>query len=155
MEDAEKNEMGTSQAKQDIPLCPNCLAANDPNAYFCSKCGTPMSSYATMDPIASIWARGDTWRKAASRPTRPITLVGMWLLFGVQLLTLLFLLLHTGILYGTGETPVSTPDLINFGLVTGMIVVYCAILFKTTRNYYRHKKLAKDEPAPSQCNPSD
>jgi ribosomal protein L40E len=129
MASAEHNEMNDSQAKQDTPLCPHCLAENDPKAHFCYKCGTPMSYHATVDPIASIWARGDTWRKAVSRPTRPITLVGMWLLFGVSSL----LLLHAMFFAGSLEGIVSLEGFITVGLCTAMIVLYGCILVKTTK----------------------
>ena len=142
MESPENNEMIDSAANQDKALCPNCLAANDPRDYFCCKCATPMSSHAAIDPIASIWARGDTWRKAASRPTRPITLVGMWLLFGVPLL----LLLYYVFLMGSMEDFVSLDSFIAFGVLTAIIVLYVAILLKTTRNYYRQKKSEKIQP---------
>ncbi len=146
MGNAENNEISASEAKQDKPLCPNCLAVNDPKTYFCYKCGTPMSSHATIDPIASIWARGDTWRKAASRPTRPITLVGMWLLFGVPLL----LLLYYVFLIGSMEDFVSLESFITFGVLAAIIVLYGSILLKTTKNYYQLKKLEKSQPPASE-----
>ena len=148
MVSVDNNEMAVFEGKQDEALCPHCLAANDPKAHFCYKCGTPMSSYATIDPIGSIWATGDTYRKATSRPTRPIILVGMWLIFGVPVLCYVFLVAVWKVL-----RPLE--GFIWFGVLVGVIVLYVAILLKTTKNYFRQMKFEKSQARASENDSSE
>ena len=130
------NEEAKSEVIKDKALCPNCLTANDPKADFCHKCATPMSTHATIDPIASIWARGDTWRKAVERPTKLIVLLGMWAIFGIPMLVYLFLI-------ATIRNIVSPHPVIVFGTLTALIVLHAAILLKATKNYCRLKELER------------
>ena len=134
MEKAENNDR--LNVNQDVPLCHNCFSPNDPQAHFCHKCNTPLSVLASMDPVARIWSMGDTFRKAASRPYRPIILIGMWLLFGPRLLYA-FLLTFS---FATSICVVSTEMIAPLGVGAASVVLYAAILFKTTRNYYRIKR---------------
>lgn len=127
---------------QEIPLCHNCLAENHPYFHFCHKCNTPLTAIASMDPVFSIWSRGNTWHKAASRPYRPIILIGMWLLFGPRLVMLFYVIYSSGLL-----TYAVWPEaLLTLGLFIAYAVLLAAILFKTTRNYYRLKAQRAAEP---------
>ena len=150
MNNAHDDKITDSQQQPEEALCPNCLTPNDPRAYFCRKCATPMSSFAVMDPIGSIWARGDTWHKAASRPTRPIILLGMWLMFGPLALFLLWFLLFYMFDEGTGLEAV-----ITLGLVISLFVLYSTILLKTTRNYLRLKASQPNEAIDAQDTDAD
>ena len=60
------------------PVCPHCMRENSPQAHFCVKCATPMSSLAAIDPLGRIQATGDTYRTAIhqSGPSK-VTLVAM------------------------------------------------------------------------------
>ena len=133
MERDENN--GQPDTTLDVPLCHNCFSPNDPQAHFCHKCNTPLSVLASMDPIARIWSMGDTWRKAASRPYRPIILIGMWLLFGTRLVLILCLLPIILIF-----DPPSLERFIGLGYPIACVILFGVILFKTTRNYLRQKK---------------
>ena len=126
---------------QDVPLCHNCFAENHPYFHFCHKCNTPLTAIASMDPIYSIWSRGDTWHKAASRPYRPIILIGMWLQFGPPLVFILCLLPIV-----LAEVVMSPERLITLGTFTAYAILLIAILFKTTRNYIRIKQQQATEP---------
>lgn len=137
MEKAENNDKPGDA--QEVALCQNCLAENRPDSHFCHKCNTPLSALASMDPIASIWSRGDTWRKAASRPYRPIILIGMWLLFGIPLL-LILRLIAISFIDNPPEDIFSVEVLIGLGGPLAGVLLLAAILFKTTRNYLRQKK---------------
>ena len=122
------------------PLCPDCLAVNEPLAHFCGKCGTPMTAHAEIDPLGRIYAMGDTWWKATRRPSSPIILVGMWLIFGVPalgLLTLLPVVLFTA--YGITIGEVTLGGILGMLLILALIGVYAAVLIKTTKNYLRRR----------------
>ena len=122
------------------PLCPDCLAVNEPLAHFCSKCGTPMTSHAEIDPLGRIYAMGDTWWKATRRPSSPIILVGMWLIFGVPVFMLLIFLpvvLFDEYGISTGEGPLGA--LLGMLVILALIGVNAAVLIKATKNYLRHR----------------
>ena len=125
---------------QDAALCPNCLTPNHSSARFCERCGTPMTSLAEIDPLASIHARGDTFRKAAARPTRPIILIGMWLILAPQIPVIVWAMWY--------EVLAPVPLLETFGAIflgAGGITLYTAMLWKTTRNYFRARQSTADE----------
>ena len=123
----------------EVALCHNCLAKNDPHAHFCYKCNTPLTAIASMDPIGSIWSRGDTWRKAVSRPVRPLNVIGMWVLWGLQLaLALIWIAIR---LIGEPQEIIWSFQLIlALCLWLGITVLIGTMLFKSTRNYYRLKQ---------------
>ncbi len=74
----------TSLQAEPPALCPNCCKGNAVAGHFCTRCGAPLSSMATMDPLWSVWAEGYMVRKAVHRPRSWMTLVGMWLIFAPQ-----------------------------------------------------------------------
>jgi len=138
---------------KDKKLCQNCLEPNFPREHFCVKCGTPLTSHAEIDPLGQVYALGDTYRKAAQKPTRPFVVWAMWLLLGPQIPYLLW-----GLLANVGEwikprslyddmyriSSLSQPQ--SFFATSGgvalmllMILIYAAILHKVTKNYYRLK----------------
>jgi len=122
------------------PLCPNCLAVNEPLAHFCRKCGTPMTSHAEIDPLGRIYAMGDTWWKATRRPSSPIILVGMWLIFGVPVFMLLILLPDVLFeAYGISIREVTLWRILAMLVILTLIGVYAAVLIKTTKNYLRRR----------------
>ncbi|GAG05518.1 unnamed protein product, partial [marine sediment metagenome] len=123
------------------PLCPDCLAVNEPLAHFCRECGTPMTSHAEIDPLGQIYAIGDTCWKATRRPSSPIVLVGMWLIFATPLVVLLIALL---MVMTSDKIPGFTPQPLFGGIlkmlaILGICGIYIAILIKTTKNYLRHR----------------
>jgi len=122
------------------PLCPNCLAVNEPLAHFCCKCGTPMTSHAEIDPLGRIYAMGDTWWKATRRPSSPIILVGMWLIFGVPVFMLLILLPSVlSEAYGISIREVTLGGIFGMVVILALIGVYAAVLIKATKNYFRRR----------------
>ena len=117
-------------------MCPNCLLEIPPLAHFCERCGAPVSSIAVMDPMGTVYARGFAFQKAATRSTRPIMLIGMWLLFaptalfmlGFGLYGLVTLLFHPQLQLG---------ELFSVGLFLAFGWLFASILIRTTRNYRR------------------
>ena len=152
----ESSLTGRQRSKiQGLPLCPNCLSENQPEAHFCVKCQSPLSSHAAIDPLGRIQATGDTYRKAIKYPSSLVVFVGMWLLFG-------------GMIFFTA---ISQINLINeicssddgffyyndvygghfrpweiFSLVLQLIVIvasyifYLAVLLKYTSSYIRKRR---------------
>src|ERR1700722_13210087 len=75
-------KMAIQDESEERVICPNCFTPNSEREHFCRKCGTPLTSAAVPDPLGQIYSEGDTYRKAIASPTKPIVLIGMWLIFG-------------------------------------------------------------------------
>jgi hypothetical protein len=46
--------------------------------HFCEHCGAPLTSHATMDPFATVFAEGYAARQVLHKPARPIIVIGIW-----------------------------------------------------------------------------
>ena len=126
-------------------LCPHCLQGNMEAADFCVKCGTPLTAHAEIDPMGRIFAQGDTYRKAVAGSSKLIVVLGMWLIFGVGLLALAVAmpsLSGSGAMAGVKEMVML---LIWCGMLAGTAIVSGAILFRTTRNYFRLRRADKEQ----------
>ena len=108
----------------------NCMAPNEPSAHFCTKCGAPLSSYASTGPFESLFAEGAVYRQAAGRPRKLIVVLGVWLIFIPMMLSGLAIL-NAGFGF--------------FGALGGVaiIAVSGAMIWKTTRNYLAWKQAHK------------
>jgi|GEM_PF-2166458 len=53
-----------TKATEEQELCIACLQPNIPGTDFCAHCRTPLTSYASTDPIHRIHATGGFLRKA-------------------------------------------------------------------------------------------
>jgi len=109
--------------------CPACQARNDRFAIFCHKCGAPIGTTATLDPIASIHTQGFLIRKALDRRPKPIVLIGTWILF------LPAFLVGAGfatfaIIYRRGFG-----DFVFFWIAVGLMCLSFAFLYRVTRNF--------------------
>ena len=147
MADSEPRGPEQSGGSQDRAVCPKCMTPNDPREHFCSKCATPMSSFAAIDPIFSIWARGDTWRMASSRPTSRIVLIGMWLLCvpaGLYFAVVLIWIWSAPAMI-QAESGDQLSDLFASLVLLAVMALYAAIVIKTTRNYLRHARGSRAE----------
>ena len=76
------------------PVCPKCLRPNTADKHFCVHCNAPLTTFATTAPYEHILAGGFAVRTASSALTKPIILIGMWLLFGPGFLVLVALDLY-------------------------------------------------------------
>jgi ribosomal protein L40E len=110
-----------SEEKQ---LCVKCLAPNDPNAHFCEKCGTQLSSYAAIGPYEAVFSEAGIYRAAAEGPHNLLVMLGIWVIFGIVLMTgiLLCVMASGEFLY------------VVFGAVCCAFSIL--MLVKTTRNYF-------------------
>jgi hypothetical protein len=129
------SDPASTDPREETPLCPHCLAEIESIAHFCSGCGGPISSIAMMDPLGSIHARGFAFGKATSGTSRPIVLVGMWLICIPEAVICfwfgfwnMYSIVWQGLFdfAGLAESAVA--------LLGGGIFV--AILYRTTRNFH-------------------
>ena len=109
-------------------LCRICLEPNEPGATFCKDCGAPLSSYAATGPFESILAEGHVYRQAAEHPQKVIVLLGMWLIFGFVAFVGFFV-------FALKSGNYESMWLRLFGLM--IFGIASAILWRTTRNYFR------------------
>jgi len=151
------------------PLCPSCLAPAKRLQHFCAECGAPLTSHAEIDPLGRIYSMGDTFRKAAASPRRRIVLIGMWFIFALPLvfvvMGLVSVLGEQGdvAMPGDGElvdwsevTRVPAPWTLSrifcLLLLIGVALLYGAIVFKTTRNYFRKSQTSDSDAADVESN---
>lgn len=127
-------------------VCPSCTHSCPGDAHFCPHCRSPISSYAATGPFESIFAEGAAYRRAVSSPTKPIILVGVWLIFFPFACSGIFaavFLIKT--LIGSGFTNIHREDLylMIWGLALGPIGAFA--LYQTTRNYISTRRTQNSE----------
>ena len=116
---------------QQLIVCHKCLHENEEGRDFCEKCGAPIGVYTTLSPFKRIYAAGHTYREASSNPTRPIVVIGVWLIFAPGAVLLLYSLFEI-----LAERAWSQE--FAWFLCYGAISV--ALLSKTTINFIKNKK---------------
>ena len=115
-------------------LCPNCMAENLPVRDFCENCGCPIGQFVNVDPLKRIYSQGWLYRKTVSGRITPIVFWGMWLIFGSGLLSMLIVLLLSGLDGALGENS-------WLWLPALSIVIYIVILYRVTKNYLISRKM--------------
>ena len=130
-------------------LCPHCAKPIGPFDHFCPHCAAPVTAHASIDPLGQVYAAGHGyWRATSGRP-KFIVLLGMWLIFGPQIPLLLFLSVLTllGIItptrtFSMGDSSTITlisydqvVEILKLVLILGILIVYCAMLWKVTVRY--------------------
>ena len=112
-----------------IDLCPCCLEAVPYRYNLCPYCGAPVSGLAGFMPWEQILAQGYIYRQAVAGPSKPLVLIGIWLIFLPNLVMAAFLLdlVARGERLGAVDFCTSA-----FWVISGM-----AALYQTTRNYFR------------------
>lgn len=150
-------------------LCDDCLRRNLKYRHFCRQCGKPLSAYATIAPLESIYTEGYGYAKSVERPSRT-HLIGMWCIFGPGVVFGLVIMVMAGVAatqeIGASHTraversivslPSSGPVVTfepqrhqSFGdqvtlivsvlLLVGATALQGLILYKVTRNYLRRR----------------
>jgi hypothetical protein len=115
-------------APEGLPVCPRCFEVISTLTQICPHCSAVVGDTVNLDPLGNIYGRGFLFSMGAYHPRSLITLIGMWLVFGIWL----FLPL-SGV--GVGLWPWSTlPFTLLIALIAGVI------LWRTTRNYIRNKR---------------
>jgi len=115
-------------------LCRTCLEPNEPGATFCKDCGAPLSGYAATGPFESLLAEGHAYRQAVEHPQKLVVFLGMWMIFGFMGCVGAFMFVLN---LGQYESRwFGIMGLVMFG-------IGIAILWRTTRNYFRIRSEAK------------
>lgn len=151
LEPEARNDVEEHAEDMGTPLCPHCLAPTEMVQASCDICGTPLTSQAGIDPVQQFRTMGATLGQAAASPKGKIVLIGMWVFFIVPIVNciiVLTLMLNRTPKFSAGRegTIVHAPetwtpaDLLQVTLVVGFLLLYTAILIKTTRSYFRKVK---------------
>lgn len=116
-------------------LCTSCTTPNPTTAHFCAKCGAPLSSFASIAPFEHLFAEGFIYRAAAERPRRLITVIGVWVLFGLPTFGMFTLF---------ASTDIAATHFYKYLLFmqSPVTLFSIAIIWRTTRSYLMRKKLA-------------
>jgi hypothetical protein len=118
-------------------LCIGCLFPVRPGSELCVQCGAPHGSYSAVLPFLKILAEGYVYRQAVQRPRSWITVVGIWVIFGVQLLPLLLIIpmyVSPGDEIGASEVAVIS----GYSGMTGLVAVFA--IFQSTNNFQRWRR---------------
>jgi len=113
------------------------MAPNDPAAHFCTKCGAPLSSYASTGPFESLFAEGSVYRQAAEHPQKLIVVLGVWMIFGMMALAGFY------IIWLSQSSSDAAVALKIFGAFVGLalLAVSGTMIWKSTRNYLTRKQI--------------
>ena len=108
---------------------------------FCPHCGTPLSSFSTIDPYKRVFAQGNMYWRLTHGPLSPIVVIGLTLVFGASVLTcgVTFWLIATGT--ATDWSQKALP--IGFG--AAYLLLYGAFWYRVYKNYRAQPKRGKDE----------
>jgi hypothetical protein len=135
------------------PVCPHCLTPVGQFDHFCPKCAGPITAIASFDPMGQIYSAGRAYRLAATdkRP-RGVVVLGMWLIFGPSLLSLLWALsmfVPSWVLISPGYDLIGMEDAtvhaIWLILILGAFALYSAILWKVTAHWLQSRHQQADD----------
>ncbi len=112
-------------------VCQQCLCQNETTRDFCKKCGAPIGMLSSTLPLEKIQAEGSAYREASSNPSKPIVVIGVWLLFSPGAALLFYAL------FKIIAERIWSADIAWF-LCYGAISV--ALLIKTTSNFIKKRK---------------
>jgi hypothetical protein len=112
---------------------------NQQFAAFCHRCGTPIGTTATLDPLHVIQAEGHLLRKAIEGRPKLVVLVGVWLLFLPALVV--------SALYAVNLITAhsSRADFVFFWCSVGLAYLSVVILWRVTKNYFTMPAKWKEE----------
>ena len=139
-----------------LPLCPNCLTQNEPDADFCRRCGCPLSTMAATDPLRQVYSQGFWFGRAASGRIPPIVFWGTWLVFGPWLL--IFLILIVAAVVRTVIVMTAPANLMRIVVLSAIIALWALcflFLCRMTRNYLRLRRTHRNPAAPPGRTPHD
>lgn len=96
-----------------------------------------------ITPFERLFAEGFIYRQAADRPRSMITVLGVWVIFGMLALVGLFFMAAPFQIRDGGL--LATVVAVVFG--AGILAVSLAIIWKTTRNYLARNKIDHESDA--------
>ena len=124
------DDPGGESPSAEQPLCMHCLAKVSPHDHFCPVCGGPLTSHASTDPLGHIFAEGYAYRQAVSGRPGLLVLLGVWAIFGPQMVMAIFMLA------GAVRAPQSPFAVLSETIALLILVLYAAILAKVTANRF-------------------
>lgn len=139
--------------EDDQPLCIHCAKPYNGLDHFCPHCSGPVSQHSAVDPMGQVFAMGHAYSSATSGRFSKLVLIGMWVLFGPQLVLLLVLdvgvsvemLLPTDQMSAYDSGPridAASQAEAYFKLVVmfALTAFYGTLLYKVTAGYIRKRK---------------
>ena len=143
------SEGGRGLAEEDRLICPHCARPIGRFDHFCPSCRGPVTAHASIDPLGQVYAAGHGYRRATSGRPKLIVLLGMWLIFGLQIPILLWCVILTlsniiapgrSYEFGDGGIVVTVSEgrlveILKLILIVGLLTLHCAVLRKVTGRY--------------------
>jgi predicted amidophosphoribosyltransferase len=123
------------------PVCPQCMALCEPNADFCRACGAPLSALAAFDPYKQIFVQGWFYRRATSRPTSFVVVLGMWLIFGPTVLIACCTMMPWSLQLSSWNNDPPFLAGMSIAMALGMLGLYAMILYRVTRRYLQQRAI--------------
>lgn len=120
--------------------CQSCLTANEAAAVNCRNCGAFLSGISAIDPVGSIQAEGELWRKTVKGRPKPFVMIITWILF------LPVLLATTAVAIKTILTESGSGGFLVFWFSVGAAIFAFVLLYRVTYNYLTIPKKLKDAP---------
>ncbi|MEM7143734.1 MAG: hypothetical protein AAF591_01285 [Verrucomicrobiota bacterium] len=131
-------------------LCPACLELVYENAVLCPHCRASQSFLGGTLPYESIFAEGFIYRRAANNPQSPVVVLGIWIIFGIPVLTFLVSIAVFGMIpfyYGLNDSgPLEHARFVTPLFWLGYLCLCIAFLWQSTRNYLRYRKSPHEIP---------
>ena len=116
-------------------LCVACLFPVRPGSELCGKCGAPHGSFSAMLPFLRVLAEGYVYRQAVQKPRSWITVAGIWVIFGAQLLPLALMMpMYVSAGIGLGEIAVIA------GMSGAPALVAVFAIVQSTNNFQRWRR---------------
>lgn len=132
-----KQDVSENVMDKEIIACLSCLAPNKATVDFCEKCGAPLGTTATLDPLKMIRAEAFMLERATVGKPKLIVLLGIWIIFFPTLATGI-LLTGSQILYGF-----DSEGFVFFWIGIGLAIFSCVVLYRVTKNYFTAPDLKK------------
>jgi len=135
------------------PVCPHCLTPVGQFDHFCPKCAGPITAIASFDPMGQIYSTGRAYQRAVTGRPRFFVVLAMWLIFGPQVVTLLFGICAISLVRGSdrygfmGSRQVTFygNEVLALLLMLGFLALYSAILWKVTVRWVRARGKPEDD----------
>jgi hypothetical protein len=105
------------------------MAPNDSSAAICSGCGSALFETNMLVPGQAMYADGVAVSNAVYRPTRPVVVIVIWMLFLPGLIVSPF-----GMLAGIGMP--GAAGFVIFWMSAGLAVISATALFRVTKGYF-------------------
>jgi hypothetical protein len=84
--DTQYDEEALPESMQPNVICPHCAHAMTELDHLCPNCGGPVTAHAMIDPMSRIYSMGYCARRFSPDTTKPIFVIGVWLILGPSML---------------------------------------------------------------------